>query len=449
MKNKVAIYARESTDKQDLEKLVEMCVTEANKLGYDNYELYKDVGSGTSNTRKMYLELIKDIKSNKVKILILYESSRITRDTLEHQIFFRILQEYGVKLYILNRGWVDPNDENDEFTSALFNLLDAKEVKRLRARVKDAMAHIKNSGRWTGGDPPLGYSLIDKKLHVNDDAVIVKEIFELFLTGENRSKIAKMFNLNLKKVVRILKNPIYIGKLKKNEITTVNRKKVYNKVYEVVEGIHQPIISEIDFRNVQNILKTIIRETTSVECCFKDILKCYCGEKLYPKKPDIYHKKFYYYCNCGSKIIKEDELLESVLIALKDVILSLDLIQESTDISDFSSQTNFYKRELNKIPAKEEKLITRLIDGSISDSLYENQLIRLNELKEEYKEKISKLENIRQSELGRENTVDLLKNYFHKISEEKNPKELNIFFKLIIDKIEFINSHRFQLHLKI
>ena len=250
--------------------------------------------------------------------------------------------------------------------------------------------------------------------------------------------------------MRILKNPIYIGKLKKNEITTVNRKPVFNKEYEVVNGIHEAIISISDWENVQSILKNIKREHNTVECCFKDILRCYCGEKLYPRKPDSGHKEFYYYCqHCDSKIIKEREVLEATLIALKEVILTLDSVQVDTEIVVFEEQIKLYSKELKKIPGKEEKLITRLIDGSISDSLYEDQLSRLKILKEEYREKIDKLENIKKNEIGRENTVGLLKDYFDKIVLEKNPKEINTFFKLIIDKIEFINSFRFQLNLKI
>ena len=32
--------------------------------------------------------------------------------------------------------------------------------------------------------------------------------------------------------------------------------------------------------------------------------------------------------------------------------------------------------------------------------------------------------------------------------KEKDPEKLNIFFKMIIDSIEFVNDYRFYIHLK-
>ena len=85
--NNVAIYCRESTEKQNIDTLVSLCEKEAKKLGYSDYKIYKDIKSGYSKDREEYTKLKEDIKDEKINVVILYESSRITRDEIEHHMF--------------------------------------------------------------------------------------------------------------------------------------------------------------------------------------------------------------------------------------------------------------------------------------------------------------------------------------------------------------------------
>lgn len=452
----VAIYCRESTDKQDIDGLVAMCEVQAKKLGFTDYTIYKDVGSGMERNRPNYLRLLDDVKNNKINILILYESSRLTRDSLEHQATYRLLQQHEVKLYILNRGWVDPNDDNDEFVSSLLNLIDTKEVRQIRKRAKDKMAHIKDSGFWTGGTPPTGYKLIDKKLVIDHEkAPIVKEIFRLFLSGMTRSKIASIFQFESKRVYRILNNPIYIGYLKKNQIITVNRKPVVNKEYQIVKGQHDAIISKDDWDLTQSLLKSITIEKDTTIRALQGLIKCRCCNPLYHKSPDKSHNKLYYICKqvdmgCKSKVIIEDEMLEAILDELEEVIKSLDSLEiEDTDNSAFKEQLTYYSKELEKFPKKEELLLDKYLEGAINNTLYENKLNEIKIKKKEYQLQLNKLETLEADRQQKQNTKGLLFEYFTLLKTEKNPEKLNHFFRIIIDRIELINDFRFIIHLKI
>ena len=59
------IYCRESTEKQEIDTLVSLCIKEAEKLGYKDYIIYKDVQSGYSSNREEYLKMLEDIKLEK------------------------------------------------------------------------------------------------------------------------------------------------------------------------------------------------------------------------------------------------------------------------------------------------------------------------------------------------------------------------------------------------
>ena len=77
-----AIYCRESTEKQNIQSLIDMCKKAAKKINLQNIKVYYDVASGYNKDREQYNKLKEDIQNNLVDTLVLYESSRLTRDEL-------------------------------------------------------------------------------------------------------------------------------------------------------------------------------------------------------------------------------------------------------------------------------------------------------------------------------------------------------------------------------
>lgn len=455
----VAIYCRESTEKQEIDTLVSLCIKEAEKLGYKDYMIYKDVQSGYSNNREEYLKMLEDIKAEKIKVLILYESSRLTRDELEHQLVYRLFKEKGIKIYTVAHGWVDLSNEDDIFLSSLLNLLDAREGRKTAKRVKDRMKEIAENGYWTGGPAPMGYKLIDKKLVVDEEqAAKVKEIFNLFLEGNKREHIARLYGLERKKVIRILKNPIYIGKLKYHSAARVNGKQVETENYTVLNGIHEPIISKDIFELVQRRLKSTKREVKSDIYIFKDLLFCTCGNKLYYKKDGARYKgKAYpgeiYMCSLNSDIclkrtIKESELLKEVLESLESIIDTFNF-SEGTEDNKITENIEQYKKQKEQCKKKIEILTRNLINGFITQEVFEKLITENKENEKFYNLKIETLENILKQNKAKITNSEVIKEYFEKIKKEKKPEKLNRFLKIIIDRIEFVNEFRMYLHLRL
>lgn len=467
MEKKVAIYCRESTEKQDIETLISLCKKQALKLGFTNCKIFKDVESGYKNDRSQYLKLIEQIKTEKINVLILYESSRLTRDELEHQLVYRLFREKNVKIYTLNHGWLDLNNEDDVFLTNLLNLLDAREGRKTAKRVRDRMKELAEQGHWTGGAAPLGYDLINKKLFINEkDARIVKEIFTLFLTGnKTREQIAKLYGFERKKIIRMLKNPIYIGKLKFHQTKIKNKKVIYNENYTLLDGIHEPIIDNKTFELVQQKLKTLIRERNTQTTIFKNLLYCSCGNKLYSNRKrsisyigktgtSTYTTRNSYTCSnpekssCLTSVINEEKLFEKVIESLEIIIknLSFEDIKENKDLE---KDLKFYQKNLNSLIPKEEALTRNLLSGLISQNIFEKLILELKEQKQYYKDKINKTKKLILSEELKEDNKKVVEKYFKKIKKEKDPQKLNVFFSLIIEKIEFVNDYRIYIHLKI
>lgn len=458
--DKVAIYCRESTERQDISTLISMCEKAAHDLGFDTYKIYKDIKSGYSKDREEYSQLKNDIQAGEINVLILYESSRLTRDEIEHHLFFALLRIKEVRLYTLNHGWIDLNNEDDTFMSSLLNLLDAREGRKGAKRTKDRMEEIARNGRWTGGPAPFGYRLVNKELVVDPaEAEIVKQIFQLFLEGKKRQTLSTLFGFEGKRVRRMLINPVYVGKLKFHQIEYKNKKRITHKEWEVLDGIHEAIIDEPTFNLVQNRLKLEKREVKRDTYIFKDLLKCVCGAKLY-RYTSVYtyngqHKESLVY-KCNSKdtyhrfnSILESELLEQVLETLEEVILSLDVndIDAESDNS-LIEQLNYYKKEAATLPGKEKILARQLMNNLLTEETFKELMLEFKEQKEFFKNKIDSYSKLIKSKEAKKNNQEILKKYFNKIKKEKDPEKLNIFFKMIIDSIEFVNDYRFYIHLK-
>lgn len=463
-----AIYCRESTEKQDIESLIALCKREAKKLNLQNIKVYSDVASGYTKEREQYSQLKKDIQNNLIETLVLYESSRLTRDEIEHHVFYELLRVHDVKLYTVTHGWIDLHNEDDTFLTNLLNLLDAREGRKTAKRSKDRMIELAHQGRWTGGPAPLGYKLINKELIVvPEEAEKVKLIYKLFLEGKTRNSIAKMLGLDIKKVKRILSNPLYIGKLKFHQTEIKDKKVVYNKNFDFLDGIHEAIIDVNTFNLVQGKLKKIYREVNSEQYIFKNLIKCVCGRKMYKvknvetyikkreNKKVIYNRELYYCRNsdkksvgCSIKGINENELFEEVMEELKNIIYALDLDTINSEVEDYNKQLTLLKKELNLLIGKKEILTRQLVNNLITETIFEKIMLELKEKEILLREKITFIENVVNSRELKESNNVVLKQYFKKLQSEKDPVKLNNFFKLIIEEIEMINDYRFYIHLR-
>lgn len=70
MRNKGAIYVRESTEKQDWKAQVDQCKNYCKKHGIEIYKIYKDIASGSNNNRKEFLKLQEDMEDEKFNKVI-------------------------------------------------------------------------------------------------------------------------------------------------------------------------------------------------------------------------------------------------------------------------------------------------------------------------------------------------------------------------------------------
>jgi len=75
----IAIYARVSTDKQELNNQLEQLRGYASKSGYGIYKEYTDIISGKENSRPSYDEMFNDAHKKLFELVLFWDLSRFSR----------------------------------------------------------------------------------------------------------------------------------------------------------------------------------------------------------------------------------------------------------------------------------------------------------------------------------------------------------------------------------
>ena len=148
------------------------------------------------------------------------------------------------------------------------------------------------------------------------------------------------------------------------------------------------------------------------------------------------------------KAIKEEELLIEVLKSLENIVENFDF-SEISENDKVLEEIKKYKKQQEQCKKKVEILTKNLLNGFITQELFEKFINENKENENFYNRKISALENIIKQNQAKQTNSKIIKEYFEKIKKEKNPKRLNDFLKIIIDRIEFINEFRICIHLRL
>ena len=346
-----AIYSRKSkfTGKgESIENQIELCKNQLiNKYNIkeENIKIYQDEGfTGYNTNRPQFQEMIKDIRNKKIKCVIVYRLDRISRNVTD---FCNLKNEF-IKY---NTDFISVTENFDTSTpmgramlmiSSVFAQLERDTIAE---RIRDNMYELAKTGRWLGGNTPLGYKSekvetlsIDgkrKNLYkldiVFEEAEIIKLIWNKMCELKSLSKLEVYLlqkgiktrngnNFTRFSLITILKNPVYVvadNKIKdffeKMNVTIyetdiekcngINGLLAYNKREElmgktksykditewiIAVGKHQGIIPSQQFIKVWNLIENnkdkrcrVPRQNTSI---LSGIIRCkHCGNYMRPR----------------------------------------------------------------------------------------------------------------------------------------------------------------------
>jgi DNA invertase Pin-like site-specific DNA recombinase len=346
---KVAAYARVSAEKDammhSLASQVSYFKTEiAKHPNWKFVEVYSDEAiTGTKDNRENFQRMISDAKKGKMDLILVKSISRFARNTLTLLSTIRELKDIGVDVYFEKEN-IHSISFGGELLMSILASYAQEESRSVSENMKWRVKRNFESGiGW--GTRLYGYKVEgnEKFTIVEDEAFVIRKIYNLYLNGDGVQKIANALNKqgyttrngsdwSKGSVRQILTNEYYTGNRilqKTYRVDHITKKKLHNngeKPKYYIEESHEGIISKEDFEKVQEIFKSkqrITKPTTSTYSFTGKILCGTCGshyKRKVRKYGDIiwqcrvYDEKGKAYC--ASKSVPEYALKEAVKRAL-------------------------------------------------------------------------------------------------------------------------------------
>ncbi len=224
-KIRLAAYWRVSTDKADqLNSFVNQIkyYTDYTKKHpqYELVEIYADEGlTGTDmKKRSEFNRLLDDCKKRKIDRVITKSTSRFARNTQDFLVVIRMLKELGISVYFEEQG-IDTSKMNMEMFATFPGLIAQQESESISQNMRWSYQKRMQSGEFNTTKAPYGFTLENNELTVNEsEAVIIRRIFDLYLSGVGKQRIANILNeenndknWSASTVKYILSNERYMG----------------------------------------------------------------------------------------------------------------------------------------------------------------------------------------------------------------------------------------------
>ncbi len=257
-------------------------------------KIYKELVSGeTITARPVMQKLLSDVEKGIWAGVLVVEVERLARgDTIDQGLVAQTFKYSGTKI-ITPMKIYNPNNEFDEeyFEFGLF--MSRREYKTINRRLQNGRIESVKEGKWVGNKNPYGYKIIKLQGQkgytlevVQEEAVVVKMVFELYAIGEEQpdgtikrlgsTLIANKLNCmkvptitgvkwTHSRILDMLRNPVYIGKVRWNfrpetkkmqdGIITKERPRADEEDWLIYDGLHEAIVDESHFYKAQEYLK--------------------------------------------------------------------------------------------------------------------------------------------------------------------------------------------------
>jgi DNA invertase Pin-like site-specific DNA recombinase len=489
-KLRVIIFARVSTDKQELtglsmEDQEERGIDYCKKYNYP-YLVIREPGisgklahterDGLKNLLSKTLRTY-DIKTQEYEqeynAVFVTEYERISRNEIDAPFIKLHLAQNKITL-IENGNIIDISDLNQSLLISLKGFLAHYEREKIRERVQRALERSASIGRAKGG-PILnyGYTKNDNKLMIIDEieADIVRKIFAWSKEGHGTKVIANKLNelkiptkrsrsSNGQMKVRgktinsfvwrdavvygILTNPVYIG-------IRIHKGKTY-KCPEIIEKDEFEITQQRLSKN------NAFKNTTNKHFyLLKGLILCgNCGQSFYGhKRADLsdnqyicHSQRYGNFCkNRGIGIERLNKIVWSLLLDLPNNINKLVIEENTSYVNDLIKKISVYKDKLIKLFLKKDKLVQLILRNPSIEKNLESDLVKISNTIDTTTQQIERMERELHMSSSHGDLVGFLNNQLSPyVNSEVNDLEKQTIIRAFVEMIivkwnSAINNH--------
>ena len=350
MNGEIAIYSRKSkfTGKgESIGNQIELCkeyVRGVYGAAYlERCEVFEDEGfSGGNLQRPAFQEMMRQVRKKRYQAIVVYRLDRISRNISDFTGLIDELTKLGVS-FVSIREQFDTSTPMGRAMMFIISVFSQLERETIAERIRDNMIELAKTGRWLGGNAPIGFQsepvskvTVDGKMRksyqlvpIPEEAEIPKQIFDLYTKADSLTAVeAELLRQRIKtrqgkdftrfSIKSILQNPVYLAAdqaaydyfaARRAEICapreafdghcgimayhrTEQEKGKTTVLLPVSEwiialGSHPGLVSSSQWIRVQESLERnqskAYRKPRSNEALLTGLLFCSCGERMYPK----------------------------------------------------------------------------------------------------------------------------------------------------------------------
>ncbi len=454
------VYARVSTPGQaeretPIESQISKCMQYAREKGIEVIATFVDEGiSGTTDERPNFKKAVDFAVQEKVDAFIVFDTSRFARDRATAVYYKRLLRKHGVQIHYVVAPLPD-----DPLASVLMEgvseLLDEYYVHIIREHTLRGIEESIRKRIYPKNKCPVGYRIVrgeDGKPRIYKDEESGKvyfRILQLFKSGVGAKEIARALNRELatdewnkKKVLRVLKNPLYKGVLK------------YNRVEVYFEDLRY--ISDNEWEEVQKLLKERTQEKGQgkSQLLFLGLLKCgRCGASMTTMRGKgrggMYH---YYTCvrrrdygDCKQENLRADHVDSFLLKEVTDYILTEENLRAVADKlsrtiasrrSEHLARIEELKRLLSEVEKKLNNFVQAIADG-VPAVVVRDEIQKLSKEKELYTGELDSLTKLSTFSPQPQIEPSEIRKLFEEMLEKKDVRQVRALLKTLISEVVY------------
>jgi len=486
---RVAIYCRVSTEEQATEGYsisaqLQTLRQYSQLYGWEIAEEYVDEGISGKNIkgRPAMTRLVADVEKEKFQAVLVWKISRLSRNMLDTLTLLDKFEDYGVKFISYSENF-DTGSPIGRLVVQLMASIAEMERNTLSENVKLGMTQRAREGSWNGG-VVFGYDSVNKELVVNEDeAEVVRQIFEMYASGKGLKAIANHLNkagfhtkhnrhFSINGIATILDNHVYIGKIRWLQVENwdTRRRKGKNPNPILVDGKHKSIISEELWGIVQARRKSrsFKQKQSNEPFLLSSLLRCPdCGQGMVPsittatRKDGTKKKHRYYVCsnfhNKGSSACKansirayqaEEEIINRLLGFLSDsesFISTIEGLNKQTVHSTMQIKDELEQivQQLVEVNALQEKYMQAFEQNLFPIAILQERLQKVSSNKTELEQKKNELSiylSSSDSKVISPNLVRILLEKFVAVFQQSTRDRQKQLFQLLLKRISIKQS---------
>ena len=401
---------------------------------YEVVEFCDDGYTGTNMERPGMQKMLKEVKANNIRCIIVKDMSRFSRDYIEMGTYLnQIFPFMGIRFISINDHYDSRGHHGNtiEIDTAFQTLLYDLYSKDVSVKVKASFENKCASGEYVFGQVPFGYEKskeVKNAVVVNEDeAVIVRYIFSLAMQGKSSTQIArqlyeesiptimqmrksekvysdgKVHSWSATSVRRILNDRFYLGEMAygksvRKSVGSKNGIAVPKEEWKVIPNHHEALITEEIFEQVSSFRPEVSTKRNREKHPLTG--KVYCGGCGYslnykPLRGKNRYRRFECRKHALLKIpecctyMRADLLEETVLLMLnKELMLRGNAMKQKNNLTSFQKASivslkkkqEEYRAEIKQARAKKDGLYEKYALGELVKEEYQK---RANELTEQ------------------------------------------------------------------